>query len=87
MIKVYDQDAWAGLPDSRLPAEAAVNVLSAIHARWVPLMEGMTTEDWSRTIQHPDLKEMRLDSLAALYAWHGPHHVAHITGLREREGW
>ncbi len=23
----------------------------------------------------------------ALHAWHGRHHVAHVTRLREREGW
>jgi len=23
----------------------------------------------------------------ALYAWHGPHHTAHITNLRQRMGW
>jgi len=25
--------------------------------------------------------------LFAVYAWHGKHHVAHITTLREEKGW
>ena len=25
--------------------------------------------------------------MLALYAWHGRHHVAHITELRSRQGW
>jgi hypothetical protein len=30
---------------------------------------------------------VRLDTNLALYAWHGRHHAAHITGLRQRNGW
>jgi hypothetical protein len=30
---------------------------------------------------------MSLDRTLGLYAWHGPHHVAHINGLRARMGW
>jgi hypothetical protein len=30
---------------------------------------------------------MSLDQALALYAWHGRHHTAHITSLRERMGW
>ena len=29
----------------------------------------------------------RLDAFLAMYAWHGKHHTAHITRLRERMGW
>ena len=29
---------------------------------------------------------MTLDTLLSIYAWHGKHHTAHITALREREG-
>ena len=30
---------------------------------------------------------MTLDEVLCMYAWHGRHHVAHITTLRERMGW
>ena len=30
---------------------------------------------------------MTIDELLAMYAWHGEHHVAHVTSLRARNGW
>jgi hypothetical protein len=53
----------------------------------VVLLRSLTESDWKRTFRHPDLGLLRLDQNAALYAWHGWHHVAHITGLRDRMGW
>ncbi|MGH9359738.1 MAG: hypothetical protein ACRD1O_11290 [Terriglobia bacterium] len=47
----------------------------------------MKTEDFARTIQHPQRGTMTLDQNLALFAWHGRHHVAHITSLCERMGW
>jgi hypothetical protein len=47
----------------------------------------MQSEDWKRTFRHPEIGLMSLDKNLALYAWHGRHHVAHITALRERMGW
>jgi uncharacterized damage-inducible protein DinB len=30
---------------------------------------------------------MQLNKVVGLYAWHGKHHTAHITALRDRLGW
>ena len=87
-IKAYFEDRWAELPDSRGPIGPALAMLEAVHTRWLDLMAGMAEEDWSRTFFHPERNAMlRLDATLGLYAWHGKHHVAHVTGLREREGW
>jgi hypothetical protein len=86
-VKTYDEVAWSGLADSRLPAEISVRLLEAVHARWVPLLESLDDSAWQRSFVHPDSGRNRLDQLVALYAWHGRHHVAHITSLRERMGW
>lgn len=51
------------------------------------LLKSMADSDWQRTFRHPELGTVRLDTNLALYAWHGSHHVAHITSLRERMGW
>ena len=59
----------------------------ALHARWVYLWRRLDDAGWRRPFRHPDLGAMRVDELAAYYAWHGRHHVAHITSLRERQGW
>ena len=86
-IKPYFEDRWAELSDARTcPVEPSLALLESLHQRWVTLLRGLTEEDWKRTFRHPDLGLVRLDQNAALYAWHGRHHVAHITNLRERIG-
>ena len=62
-------------------------LLKTFTARWVVLLKTMSDADLSRTFRHPELGVVRLDTNLALYAWHGRHHAAHITGLRERNGW
>jgi hypothetical protein len=47
----------------------------------------MSPADFDRTFVHPEDGVLTLDTLLALYAWHGPHHVEHITSLRVRNGW
>ncbi|MBW3656770.1 MAG: bacillithiol transferase BstA [Gemmatimonadetes bacterium] len=87
-IKTYDEAAWAALPETGVtPAEVSLALLDGIHVRWVNTLRGMGEGDWARTIQHPEWGAMRLDQLLGLYAWHGRHHVAHVTRLRERNGW
>ena len=85
-IKAYDQDRWAALADSQqTPVEVSLDILDAMHRRWVVLMESLKDEDWVRPLQHPENGPMTLDRLLQLYAWHGRHHAAHVTGFRTRE--
>jgi len=88
-IKPYEEARWAELADTRDTAiGVSLMMLDALHRRWVVLMRGMTEDDWRRTYFHPEQqKESRLDRILAMYAWHGRHHVAHITSLRSRMGW
>jgi len=87
-IKTYEEAEWARLADASLtPVETSLALLGALHERWVILLRSLTDEQWSRAFRHPELGELRLDQNLGLYAWHSRHHVAHITTLREREGW
>ena len=87
-IKTYEEDRWAQLADARsAPIEMSLMLLDSLHERWVILLRAMTPADWSREITHPEHGKLPLDFFLALYAWHGPHHVAHVTGLRTRQGW
>jgi hypothetical protein len=87
-IKPYDEAAWALLSDSATtPVETSLCLLECLHARWVDLMRGMSEADWARTFRHPERGTVSLDQNAALYAWHGDHHVEHIRALRRRNGW
>lgn len=88
-IKPYDEAAWAELPDSqRLPIDVSLDLLESLHVRWVSLLRSMTAADFRSTLRHPEhAGAITLQRMLALYAWHGRHHVAHITALRKREGW
>jgi DinB superfamily len=87
-IKSYDEAAWAELADAKTaPIEISLALLTALHARWITLLRSLGEADLKRTIRHPEWGEINLEWMLGLYAWHSRHHVAHITSLREREGW
>jgi uncharacterized damage-inducible protein DinB len=87
-ITAYDEKAWAMLHDSELaPVGWSLALLENLHARWVLLLESLTDEQWARGYKHPENGPMTVETVTQLYAWHSRHHVAHITRLRENEGW
>jgi uncharacterized damage-inducible protein DinB len=87
-IKAYNEDAWAKLKDSELtPIEVSLALLESIHNRWVTLLRSLQPDDFQRKFNHPEAGVMTLDRLVNLYDWHGRHHTAHITTLRERMRW
>jgi len=88
LIFAYDEKAWAELPDARHESIGiSLEMLDAIHRRWTILLRSLTPEQWKRTFRHPEKGLMRLDATALLYAWHGHHHLAHVTNLRQRGNW
>src|SRR3954453_20220445 len=88
-IKPYDEAAWAELPDSRrVPVEVSLDLLDALHMRWVALLRSMEPSDFNRGLRHPEHgRVLTLRQMLGLYAWHGRHHVGHINSLKKREGW
>ena len=87
-IRTYKEAEWARLSDSSVTqVEVSLQLLAALHTRWVDLLRSLKPADFARTFQHPERGEMNLDQLLAMYAWHSAHHNAHITSLRERMGW
>ena len=87
-IKPYDEGRWAALPDARTaPVDLSLALLENLHRRWVLLLESLTPAEWDRRFNHPELGVRSLRQTVPMYAWHGRHHVAHITALRQRMGW
>ncbi len=87
-IKTYDEEPWAELWDARsLPVEVSLGLVEGLHERWVALLRHLEPEVFARTMVHPANGPMTIDVQLALYAWHGEHHVAHVTALRNRNGW
>lgn len=85
-IRPYDQEGWARLPDSeRTPVGVSLDLLEALHARWVVLLRALSPRDWSRRFHHPETGIQRLDIVAHHYAWHGEHHLGHLTAGRGRQ--
>ena len=86
-IKPYSEAAWARLADSALPIETSLAMIGGMHARWAALLESLSEDDFLRGYNHPVEGRLTLVRALAMYAWHCRHHTAHITRLRERQGW
>jgi uncharacterized damage-inducible protein DinB len=88
-ITPYEENDWAVLDDVyTVPINVSITLLHALHLRWHAVLKGLTEEKFNRTIFHPHhKKDQTLWFLLGLYAWHGRHHVAHITSLKERNNW
>jgi hypothetical protein len=87
-IKPYDEVKWAELHDAcKAPIDISLQLLEALHLRWVSLLGSLSETDFARKFHHPENGVQRLDETLAAYAWHGKHHAAHIIALRERMGW
>ncbi len=87
-IKSYDEGLWAKLPDTwATPVETSLELLRALHQRWTDLLQALPNESYERTLVHPAIGRLVLKGLLGMYSWHGRHHTAHVTGLRQRMGW
>lgn len=87
-IKTYRENLWAELADAKsAPIEPSLALLESLHKRWSIFLRSLKPGDFARTVNHPENGIVTLDRFLQLYAWHGRHHVAHITAMRERMGW
>ena len=87
-IKPYDENAWATLPDMKLPVNVSLGLIDGIHSRWAAVSRAMRIEEFERSFVHPEIGgTLTLDWHLQQYAWHSHHHLAHITELRRAKGW
>jgi hypothetical protein len=86
-IKPYQEGKWAELPDSKLPINVSLELLTSLHKRLVQLLRNLSTNDLKKTFLHPESGEVTVGKNIGLYAWHSRHHLAHITSLSKRKGW
>ena len=87
VIKPYDEVKWAELSDYSLPIETSLLLLETLHQRWTHLLRSLTPADMKKTFIHPDSGKVSVGKNIGIYAWHGKHHLAHITSLCNRRGW
>jgi hypothetical protein len=87
-VKPYQEDRWAELEDARQGAIApSLDLLTGLHTRWVELLTGLEEKEWKRGYLHPESGRLSVEQVLALYDWHSRHHLAHVTGLRDRLHW
>jgi uncharacterized damage-inducible protein DinB len=87
-VQLYDQDAWAALPDAAAqPVRASVDTMHAVYRRWTYLLKSLGARDFECAFEHPAAGRITLDHALQMYDWHGRHHIAQITALREEKGW
>ncbi len=87
VIKPYEEARWAELPDSKLPVELSLTILDSVHTRLDAILRSLTPAQFERPFLHPASGPQTIDAWVALYDWHSRHHTAHVTGLRQRQGW
>jgi hypothetical protein len=86
-IKPFDQDLWSELRDSHLPIQCSLSILEGVHIRWTEINAALDEHSLARRFVHPELGSLTVDAHIHLYAWHGRHHLAHITNLMSVKGW
>jgi len=88
IIKAYDEKGWAETPETKADPSLSIALLKALHAKWIVLLKQLSPADLQKEYTHPETKkQVRLNNLMGMYAWHGDHHLAHITSLKGRNGW
>ena len=87
-IKPYEENLWAQLHDAKTaPIDISLALLDSLHDRWMRLWHSLAADQFGRVFIHPDNGPRTVDWMLFLYAWHGRHHVAHITELRKQKSW
>ncbi|WP_405207722.1 YfiT family bacillithiol transferase [Aquimarina sp. LLG6339-5] len=80
VIKAYYEDRWAELFDTKsAPIHLSLNLIKALHAKWVYFLKGLSDEDLEKVFIHPEGDvAISLAEDIGIYAWHGNHHLAHL---------
>lgn len=88
-IKFYYEDRWGEMEDNlNMPIEPTLALLEGLHFRISYLMSSLYESDLNKSFIHPEHNaSFQIKEIIGTYAWHGLHHLAHITELKKRKGW
>lgn len=87
VVITYDETKWAEMADYQFPVKGSLLLLEGLHKRWAELLRTLSQSEMEKTFTHPELGVVLIYQNIGMYAWHGKHHLAHITSLLERKGW
>lgn len=86
VIKAYNEKRWAETPEVKSDPIISLNLLKALHTKWVVLLKSLAMEDLEREYIHPETKKnAKLSTIAAMYAWHSDHHLGHLKIIAEKK--
>lgn len=88
-IKYYHEDRWGEMIDNtNMPIGPTLLLLEGLHYRLAYLMKNLSESDLEKSFLHPEHNtSFQIKEIIGIYAWHGLHHLAHITALIKRMGW
>jgi len=89
VIKAYDEVLWSELNDNlNMPIQPTLTLLEGLHFRLGYIMKNLSELDLEKSFIHPENNsEYRIKQIIGSYAWHGNHHLAHITTLKKHKNW
>ena len=89
LIKAYEEKDWSQLSDAKTaPIHLSLYYVSALHAKLVYLLKGLSPDDLKKSYLHPEGNvEVTILENIGKYAWHSKHHYTHIKRFIQREGW
>jgi len=86
-VESVDINAWVATADATMAIEPSLDLLAALHPRWVELLRSASPSDlerpWHVAIDPAPRAAWRLP---ITYGWHGDHHAAQIRAAREHYG-
>jgi hypothetical protein len=88
-IRPYDEVKWAECEEAKHgDIQLSLDLLDALHKRLVTFLRSLSANDLDRTYYHPaNNKQSKLIEVVSMYAWHGDHHLAHISSAKDRNKW
>jgi hypothetical protein len=87
LLKPYDQNDWANLPEAgEADIEASLLLLEGLHHRWVKVFEGLQSEDWNRLGYHPEVGDVTPGRLLKSYHDHCLAHLDQIERTLAAQG-
>src|SRR5690606_13854359 len=81
-VKPYDEAAWARLPDSGMDVGPSLDLVTALHARWVGLLRSLGPAELERPWLTPAAGARARCRVPVAYAGDGRHHVAPVVQPR-----
>jgi hypothetical protein len=83
--KTYEEARWAELPEAKSgPIAMSLDLLDALHRRWVAFLRALPEHNFGRTFLHPEWGTVSIDEALSMYAWHCRHHAEHIRNAVNR---